>query len=400
LRGGALKYVLIALLFVLAGVSVGLFVTVRTLRGLTAPTEAEAPAPTFVERVTGRAAGVDTGDSRRTAIVRAAERVGPATVSITAVKTRIVSGAPRPGDAFFDRFLRGYFPDWLREEQYHSFGSGVIIDPDGYLLTNDHVVGRANAVTVTLNDGREYEGRVLGSDPRYDLAVVKVEGENLPVAPLGDSDDVIVGEWAIAIGNPFGYLLNDPDPTVTAGVISALHRDVQGEGESGAIYKDMIQTDAAINPGNSGGPLVNSRGEVIGISSFIFSSSGGSQGIGFAIPINIARQIINELIEFGRVRDVWVGIKVQPLSRTIAERLRLSSADGVLVSYVEDESPAARAGISPGDVIVGVNGEPVTNIRQARRAIFGSRVGDVIRLTVVRAGETMHYDLELEEVPR
>jgi serine protease Do len=398
-RGGALKYALIALLFVLAGVSVGLFVTVRTLRSVTSVTGG-AEAPTFVERITGRAGEEGVGDSRRTAIVRAAERVGPATVSITALKTRIVSGAPRPGDAFFDRFLRGYFPDWLREEQYHSFGSGVIIDPDGYLLTNDHVVGRANAVTVTLSDGREYEGRVLGSDPRYDLAVVKIEGENLPVAPLGDSDDLIVGEWAIAIGNPFGYLLNDTDPSVTVGVISALHRDVQGEGESGAIYKDMIQTDAAINPGNSGGPLVNSRGEVVGISSFIFSSSGGSQGIGFAIPINIARQIINELIEFGRVRDVWVGIKVQPLTGAIAERLGLPSADGVLVSYVEDESPAARAGISPGDVIVGVNGEPVTNIRQARRAIFGSRVGDIIGLTVLRRGETMNYDLELEEVPR
>jgi serine protease Do len=273
-KGGALRYAVVALLFALAGVSVGLFVTVRALRSVTAETGG-AGAPTFVERVTGRAGREDVGDSRRTAIVRAAERVGPATVSITALKTRIVSGAPRPGDAFFDRFLRGYFPDWLREEQYHSFGSGVIIDPDGYILTNDHVVGRANAVTVTLSDGRDYEGRVLGSDPRYDLAVVKIDGEDLPVAPLGDSDDLIVGEWAIAIGNPFGYLLNDTDPSVTAGVISALHRDVQGEGESGAIYKDMIQTDAAINPGNSGGPLVNSRGEVIGISSFIFSSSGG-----------------------------------------------------------------------------------------------------------------------------
>jgi serine protease Do len=398
-KGGALRYALIALLFVLAGVSVGLFLTVRTLRSITAET-GDAGAPTFVGRVTGRAGQEDVDDSRRTAIVRAAERVGPATVSITALKTRIVSGAPRPGDAFFDRFLRGYFPDWLREEQYHSFGSGVIIDPDGYILTNDHVVGRANAVTVSLSDGREYEGRVLGSDPRYDLAVVKIDGEDLPVAPLGDSDDLIVGEWAIAIGNPFGYLLNDTDPSVTAGVISALHRDVQGEGESGAIYKDMIQTDAAINPGNSGGPLVNSSGEVVGISSFIFSSSGGSQGIGFAIPINIARQIINELIEFGRVRDVWVGIKVQPLTGAVAERLGLPSADGVLVSYVERESPAARAGISPGDVIVGVNGEAVTNIRQARRAIFGSRVGDIIRLTVIRHGETMNYDLELEEVPR
>jgi serine protease Do len=337
-RGGAIRYILIALLFVLAGVSVGLFVTVRALRSMTVT----APGGLGTEAVAERVAADATADSRRTAIVRAAERVGPATASITALKTRIVSETPATRELFFDRFLRGYFPEWLHEEQYHSFGSGVIIDADGYLLTNDHVVGRAENVTVTLKDGREFEGLVLGSDPRYDLAVVKIEGENLPVAPLGDSDNVIVGEWAIAIGNPFGYLLNDPDPTVTAGVISALHRDVQGEGESGAIYKDMIQTDAAINPGNSGGPLVNSRGEVIGISSFIFSSSGGSQGIGFAIPINIARQIINELIEFGRVRDVWVGIKVQALSSAVAQRLRLPTTDGVLVSYVEEDSPAGR----------------------------------------------------------
>ena len=382
-----------ALLFILAGVTTGLLITVRKVSDA-----GHRPAHEFVG---GRPATDSAiGDSRRTAIVVAAERVGRATVSLRAVKTRVVRDRRFPHDEFFERFFHGYFPQNLLEEQYHSFGSGVIIDADGYVLTNDHVVGGAEQVTVTLTDGREFEGRVLGSDPRYDLAVVKIEGERLPVAALGDSDDLMVGEWAIAIGNPFGYLLNDTQPTVTAGVISALHRDVIGEGDSPGIYKDMIQTDASINPGNSGGPLANSRGEVIGVNSFIFTSSGGSQGVGFAIPINVATLVVNEIIEFGRVRDVWVGIKVQEISVALAQRLGFSGTGGVVASYVEAGSPAARAGIRPGDVIVAVNGEGVTGIRQAGRAIFGARVGDAITLSIMRSGERMEFDVRLEEVPR
>ena len=397
----AARYAVLALLFVLAGVSTGLYLTVRRLADVgerSAVTAEVAPAPA---EAGGPAGGPSLSDDRRTAIVRAAELAGPATTSVTALRTLVVRESPFPYDETFDRFFRHYFPHyWFREERQHVFGSGVIIDPDGYVLTNEHVVGGADQVTVTLTDGREFEGRVLGSDPRYDLAVIKIDGENLPVAKLGDSDDLLVGEWAIAIGNPFGHLLNDRQPTVTAGVISALHRDIQSGGETSAIYKDMIQTDAAINPGNSGGPLVNSRGEVIGINSFIFTSSGGSQGVGFAIPINTARAIINEMIEFGRVRDVWVGIIGQEIAPRTAQRMSLPVRSGVLVTYVESESPAARAGIRRGDIIVGVNGQSVGSIREARRAIFGARVGETVTLSVMRGDKRMDFDVRLEEVPR
>jgi serine protease Do len=380
-------------------VSTGLFLTTRRLE----ETTAVRPSSEVIEPSGGDAvaqAEPSLRESRRTAIVEAAERVGPATVSISVVQTRIVRQTPFAGGEFFERFFRGSFPERQYEQRYHSFGSGVVIDPDGYILTNDHVVRGSTEIRVTLTDGREFDARFLGGDPRFDLAVLKIDGDALPVAPLGDSDDLLIGEWCVAIGNPFGYLLNDPSPSVSAGVVSAVHRDIVSESETGAVYKDMIQTDAAINPGNSGGPLVNSRGEVIGISSFIFTSSGGSQGMGFAIPINVAKLIINEMIEYGSVRDVWVGIRVQDITPVLAERLGLSMSAGVLASYVEADSPADRAGIRTGDIVVGVNGDAVENIREARRAIFGARVGDIITLNVLRGGERRDFDVKLEEVPR
>jgi len=409
------RLAIIALICALIGVSFGLYVTTRTLRavqeagvfGYASDGSGRAAESAGVEGTTRGSTPVaysETGQSRRNAIVSAAERAGPATVSITVVKRQVVRRGGLPGalqeDEFFERFFRGYFPERSYERQYESYGSGVIIDRDGYLLTNDHVVHNAAAVRVMLTDGREFDGRVLGGDPLFDLAVVKIDGDDLPVARLGDSDDLMIGEWAVAVGNPFGQLLNDRQPTVTAGVVSAVHRDIQAGGQGEGVYKDMIQTDAAINPGNSGGPLVNSRGEVIGINTFIFSSSGGSIGIGFAIPVNIAKQIINELIEFGRIRDAWVGIQVQDLTAAVAQGLGIERVGGVLASFVEPESPAARAGIRGGDVIVGVNGDPVGNVRRARRAIFGARVGDVVTLTILRKGERKDFDVKLEEVPR
>jgi serine protease Do len=381
--------------------SVGLLVTVRTLREQSAQFSRILSEQTGVtlqqEGVQG--AGAATSMSRQTALVRASDSVGPATVSISAVKTRVIRADPMRTD-FFERFFRGHFPDRVYREPYQSFGSGVIVDADGYILTNEHVVGGATDVRVTLTDGREFQARVLGDDARFDLAVLKIDGDNLPVAELGDSDNLMIGEWVVAIGNPFGHFINDPHPTVTAGVVSALHRDVLADTESDAIYKDMIQTDAAINPGNSGGPLVNSIGEVIGINSFIFSMSGGSQGVGFAIPVNVARLIINELIEFGRVRDVWVGMRVQDLNPALAQSLGLPAVRGVLASFLEPDSPAERAGIRAGDIVTAVNGQEVDSVRQARRAIFGSRVGDVITVTILRSGETHDFEITLEEVPR
>jgi len=392
------RFIIIALIFLLAGVSTGLFLTTRRLDEARRPYAAEEPEPETEEGA--RTTSGRTDESRRTAIVEAAERVGPATVSISVVQRRVVRQTPMSGDEFFERFFRGAFPERQYEQRYQSFGSGVVIDPDGYILTNDHVVRGSSEIRVSLTDGREFEARFLGGDPRFDLAVLKIDGDSLPVAPLGNSDDLLIGEWCVAIGNPFGYLLNDPSPSVSAGVVSAVHRDIVSETETGAVYKDMIQTDAAINPGNSGGPLVNSRGEVIGISSFIFTSSGGSQGMGFAIPINVAKLIINEMIEYGSVRDVWVGIRVQDITPVLSQRMDLPTSAGVFASYVEADSPADRAGIRAGDVVIGVNGEAVENIRQARRAIFGARVGDIITLNVLRAGERRDFDVKLEEVPR
>jgi serine protease Do len=383
---------------VVAGISVGLLVTVKALREqsdhVTRILAAQSGSPVYVDD-SSEAVGL----SRQTALVRAAERVGAATVSISAVKTRVVHSDPIRSD-FFDRFFRGHFPDRVYREPYQSFGSGVIVDGDGYILTNEHVVGGATDVRVTLTDGREFEARVLGDDSRFDLAVIKIDGDELPVATLGDSDNLMIGEWVMAIGNPFGHFLNDPHPTVTAGVVSALHRDVLADSESEAIYKDMIQTDASINPGNSGGPLVNSAGDVVGINSFIFSSSGGSQGVGFAIPVNMARLIINELIEFGRVRDVWVGMRVQDINPALAQNLGLPAVRGVMASFLEPDSPADRAGIRAGDVVTAINGDRVESVRQARRAIFGSRVGDIIRVTISRGDETHEFDIVLEEVPQ
>jgi len=400
---GLNRSIFVGIVFGLVGLVVGLMLTVRTFSAREAPLGPASARSAPAGRATARErSGLDA--SRRTAIVRAADCVGPATVSISVLARRTVrtSALPRSRfqDEFFERFFRGYFPENQYEQVYQAYGSGVIIDEDGYVLTNDHVIRGGGDIKVTLTDGRQLDARVLGGDPRFDLAVLKVEGEGLPYAPLGDSDDMMIGEWAIAIGNPFGYILNDPQPTVTAGVVSALHRDVISENDVGAVYKDMIQTDAAINPGNSGGPLVNSRGEVIGINSFIFSASGGSHGMGFAIPINVAKLIIDELIEYGRVRDVWVGVQVQDITPAVAQALHLSVTSGVLISQVEGGSPADRAGLAPGDVLVGVDGVGVDNVRQARREIFGTRVGDVVTFKVRRADVLLDFAVTLEEVPR
>jgi serine protease Do len=220
------------------------------------------------------------------------------------------------------------------------------------------------------------------------------------VAPLGDSDHLVVGEWAIAIGNPFGFLLNDTQPTVTAGVVSATHRDVKSEATANSVYKNMIQTDAAINPGNSGGPLVNGDGEVVGINTFIFTQGGGSLGIGFAIPINLARRILDEIQRYGRVRAAWPGMQVQPVTPYLARRLGYSDLGGLVVTRVEAGGPAARAGLQVGDRIRKVNGREVNSVDDAQRGIYGAAVGDRIRLTIERAGRRLDLSLTLAEAPR
>jgi len=360
----------------------------------------EAPgedAPTAVAAAGDTQARRDPGSSRRTALVQAAERVGPSVVTISVVQTRLVQSTPFASE-FFEPFFRD-IPSYRYREQIPSMGSGFIISSKGYVVTNEHVVRGAEKITVILADGRSFTGKVLGAQPQYDVAIVKIEGERLPVAKLGTSSDLMVGEWAIAIGNPFGFLLNDTQPTVTAGVISATRRDIKAAGStSGGIYKNMIQTDAAINPGNSGGPLVNASGDVVGVNTFIFTKSGGSEGIGFAIPIDAAKRVVDEIIRYGKVRNVWIGVGTWDITPYLAERLGTTDRNGLYIASVERGSPADKAGAKVGDIIRKVNGTSVSDVNEAYRALFGANVGDTITLTVERDGKLQTLRLTLEEL--
>jgi serine protease Do len=341
-------------------------------------------------------------ESRENAIVRASRIAGPSVVSVSVIQTRITRRSPflsPGGDDFFEQFFRDFFPPLTYRERSPTLGSGFVISPDGYIVTNEHVVHNAEEIKVTLPDGRQFDGELVSSDATYDLAVLKIDARGLPAASLGDSDEIVVGEWAIAIGNPFGFLLDDPSPSVTAGVVSALKRDVKSMGSGGSIYKDMIQTDAAINPGNSGGPLVNGRGEVIGVNTFIFTQSGGSHGMGFAIPVNTVKRIANEIIKYGSVRGVWIGLSVQDITPFIASQLDIKDPVGVIVVRLEDGSPADRAGVRVGDIIRKVQGKAVSNSSDAQRGLYGARVGDVVTLFIERQGASRDVRIKLEEVP-
>ncbi|HTR96696.1 MAG TPA: trypsin-like peptidase domain-containing protein [Candidatus Acidoferrales bacterium] len=353
-----------------------------------AAARAEAPAPL---------AGISA--SRRTAIVVAAQRVSPAVVTVSVMTTRVVRTDPFGGmfhDEFFDRF----FPQNEYRERIPALGSGVIVDAAGLVVTNSHVIRDADQIRVNLPDGRHFDAHVLGDSPIYDLAVLKLDNASkLPVASLGNSDSLVVGEWAIAIGNPFGFLLDDPQPTVTAGVISATRRDIKSEATDTGVYKNMIQTDAAINPGNSGGALVNGDGDVIGINTFIFTQGGGSIGLGFAIPINLVKRVLGEIRRYGRVREAWPGMQVQPVTEYIARRLGWSDVSGLVVTRVEDGGPASKAGLRVGDRIVRVNGRLTNTVDDAQSSIYGAQVGDALAIEVDRDGKRETLHVTLEEAP-
>lgn len=340
--------------------------------------------------------------SRQNAIVLAAQKVGPTVVSISVVQVRVIREQPflSPfGDQFFDEFWGEFFRPREYKEKVYSIGSGFIINPEGYILTNAHVVSGADQLKVTVATGEEYEGKVVGLDEVSDLAVVKINAKDLPSVVLGNSNDLIIGEWAIAIGNPFGYLLDDPNPTVTVGVISAVNRDIKRERGQVQIYRKMIQTDAAINPGNSGGPLVNASGEVIGINTFIFTTSRGSEGIGFAIPINRAKAILSDLIKHGGITPTWIGVKVQEVNPILAQSLDLKKAEGVIVSDVEDESPAQKAGLKRKDVIIKVDDQKIRNISDWEDLTYLARATQNLEIGFLRDGKEIHAQLMPEALP-
>ena len=323
----------------------------------------------------------DIAVSRHNSITKAIQKVGPAVASINVEQNK--------SSVSFDPFFGFMFPREIVPMK--TSGSGVIISPDGFLMTNHHVIENANNVTVTLSGGEEYQAEIIGSDVTSDLALLKLDGEDFPYAELDDSDDLIIGEWVIALGNPFKLFTVSNQPSASIGIISAINMDF-GMQQSGKVFQNMIQTDAAINPGNSGGPLVNSLGKVIGINTFIYRESEinrGSIGIGFAIPINYAKQISKELKMTGEVdRDFYTGLIVQPLDRKVARYLDVPFVKGVVILDVSNSSPADRSGLKPGDIILSFNGIEVNKPIDIDRVISENdiRAGDIVKLKIFRNG--------------
>jgi serine protease Do len=291
-----------------------------------------------------------------------------------------------PLDEFWKRFFESPVPRGQLKQR--SLGSGFIIEKDGLILTNYHVVDNADRITVRVLDGREFTGKVVGKDRKTDIALVKIKAQDLPVAPLGDSDRLQVGEWVMAIGNPFGL-----DNTVTSGIVSAKDRQI-GAGP----YDHFIQTDASINPGNSGGPLINLRGEVVGIDSAIFSQSGGNIGIGFAIPINLVKELLPQLESTGKVTRGWLGVSIQGMTPDLAASLGLDKTSGALVSSVVHDSPADRGGIKAGDVIVGYEGKEINNANDLPFLVAGTPVGKTVSLQVLRDKKTTTLPVTIEKM--
>jgi Do/DeqQ family serine protease len=309
-----------------------------------------------------------------------AQRVVGSVTNISS--TQIVRGPSSPfeNDPFFRYFFGDDDPFGNRERRAQSLGSGVVVSADGYVLTNNHVVGDGGAqVSVVLGDKREVPAKIVGVDEWTDMAVLKIDARNLPVLPWGDSSKLKVAEWVLAVGNPFQL-----NQTVTLGIVSATGRSLEGRL---ATYEDFIQTDAAINPGNSGGALINARGELVGINTAIYSESGGYQGIGFAVPSNLARHVMDDLIKFGEVRRATIpGIKVQPMTTQIAQQLGAPNARGALVYSVDRRSDAYRSGLIEGDIIVSFNGSNIDDTSQFIRLLSDAPIGTTVVLGVLRQG--------------
>lgn len=317
-----------------------------------------------------------------------AKKASPAVVNIDTKTLVRKSFSPFGNDPFLRQFFGDQADLFSRVVPMEGKGSGFIASPDGMILTNSHVVDGADSVTVTLSDGRRFDAEIVGKDSTYDLAVIRIKANNLPVLKMGDSDRTQVGEWVVAIGNPFGL-----EHTVTVGVISAKNRSIRLEKLN---FDGFFQTDAAINPGNSGGPLINLDNQVIGINTAIVPYA---QGIGFAIPINVAKQVMNDLVKFGRVKRAWLGVYMQPVTSEIIEAFGLKSADGALVSDVVPNSPAEKAGLQRGDIIKSFGGAPVKTPEELSKTVRKQVAGDVVKAEIIREGKTVNISIRLEELP-
>jgi serine protease Do len=355
------------------------------------PTHASSPAASHEERPAAIVSPLPA-----TGFTEVAKAVTPAVVNITTSAAEQVSDSPHPrgrADEFFGSPFgpRRFGPPMEpRERRGGGQGSGVIVTSDGYILTNNHVVDGAKTVTVTLPDKREFKGKIVGNDPKTDIAVVKIDGSNLPTVAWGDSSRLQVGEYVLAVGNPFGL-----NSTVTLGIVSALGRGRMGITQ----YEDFIQTDAAINPGNSGGALVNTKGELIGINTAIFSQSGGYQGVGFAVPTSMSKPIYESLVKTGKVVRGYLGIGIQDLNQDLAKSFDLKGSNGALVTDLKEDGPAEKAGLKQGDVITSFQGTAIEDAVTLQRAVTRAAVGSKATMKIMRDGHEKEMTVTIGELP-
>ncbi|MGH9502855.1 MAG: DegQ family serine endoprotease [Terriglobales bacterium] len=342
--------------------------------------------PMFVARGTGTA-----DDPSAMGFAGVFKPALPAVVSIASSRIVKVPQTPFFNDPFFQQFFGGQAPRGPQQERERGLGSGVIVSPDGYILTNNHVIDKATDIKVILADKRQFPGKVVGADPKTDIAVVKIEATGLPTITLGDSSKLQVGDYAFAIGNPFGI-----GETATMGIISATGRN----GLDIEDYEDFIQTDAAINPGNSGGALLNARGELIGINTAILSGgSGGNQGVGFAIPINMAKSVMDQILKHGKVVRGYIGVGIQEVTPDLGKAFKIPVEKGALVGNVEPDSPGSKAGLQRGDVITDMDGQPITGPNDLRLKVGSMAPGTTVHLKVLRNGASRDVSLTLGEAP-
>ena len=332
--------------------------------------------------------------SRETAVVRAVRKVSPAVVNISSAVQVRKRTSPFSGfgfNPFFEEFFKDFFdPRFERRREYTSLGSGVIIDgKKGLILTNAHVIQKTGTIKVVLEDEREFEARIVGADPDSDLAVLKIDSDQgLPAIQMGSSDDLMIGETVIAIGNPFGF-----SHTVTTGVISAINRSIRAKDR---VYHDFIQIDASINPGNSGGPLLNINGDLVGINTAIYAKA---QGIGFAIPISKARKIISDLIQYGEVIQAWIGITVQDIEEKLARYLKIPVKKGIIVTSVEPQSPAQKAGLQEGDIILTIDGKTINSISDYQSVAKSLEAGKTLSAKFWRNGKKKTVKVKTKVFP-
>jgi serine protease Do len=389
----------IAVMFAIVGIIFGLVLSSRLGIETNGHTGVRAAAPVDGVDWSGEvpADAVAVLETYSSAMTRVVAAVMPSVVNISTTQhaaRRAPAGGGFMNDPFFRRFFGEDFGRLFDQQQQprdqSSLGSGVIVDASGIIITNNHVVKDADEITVTLNDKREFKGTVLGTDPKTDIAVIRIEnGGNLPAIKWGDSDALRVGEVVIAVGSPYGLM-----QTVTSGIVSAKGR----ANVNIADYEDFIQTDAAINPGNSGGPLINIRGELVGINTAIFSTSGGYQGIGFSIPARMVRSVMDSLIEYKRVVRGWLGVNIQQITSELAAQFDITETKGALVSDVQEDSPAEHAGIKRGDIIVSYDGTAVTDPTSLRNMVATTKPGAKVSLDVIRQGDRVTLSVEIGEL--